>query len=843
MTFFRNALYIPSLGVEADPPDPPTPLLRQTADGNMRLMRRLADGELVITKDIPADELHDYPYAILSHTWLENNNNEVTFQDFEQRTQKSKVVGYAKIQFCADQAKQDHLEYFWVDTCCIDKRNSEELREAITSMFAWYRNAVKCYAYLIDVSFAGASDAETRSCLPLRSWESAFRASRWFTRGWTLQELLAPTSVEFFSGEGTRLGSKRSLEDCIFEITGIPRPALRGAHLSTFTVEERYLWSQGRLTKRKEDRAYCLLGIFNVFIPHNYGEGDYAFDRLREAIESKQAETARQNEILATLPRATGAAFNSRNNEHAPRCHPNTRVEVLQDINRWISTGNDKCICWLNGMAGTGKSTIARTIAKKYHDQGKLGASFFFSKGSGDLSNANKFVTSLSEQIASSIPAARRYICEAITDHKTLPEQSLREQWEHLILRPLSQLDANSCPTPLVLVVDALDECDNEQDIKDILRVLASAKSMQNIRLRIFLSGRPELPVRHAFKSIPEAERHMFILHEVPTSLVNRDIKLYFQSQFSIIRKERRFTDEWPGDRNINMLVESACGLFIWASVACRFLREGRLSSSRRIAMLVGGHQSRADPERQLDHIYVTVLRNAIPPGSNQLETTEHLKLLRETLGRIVVLRSALSMTSLAALLNRSTTDVQDTLAKFHTIFRISARTSDPIHLHHPTFRDFLLDKDRCSGLSLWADEKRMHGALADSCIEYMSKALESYVSDIDDCRTPPITGSRPEATQRNEHALRYAGLYWVEHYRRSNIHLRDGDRVHLFLQNKFLAWFEAMKQLGKSAEVGAIIRLYHSLLTVRTFNASRMFNFITHMKSSLQTIRVKYRL
>ena len=136
-----------------------------------------------------------------------------------------------------------------------------------------------------------------------------------------------------------------------------------------------------------------------------------------------------------------------------------------------------------------------------------------------------------------------------------------------------------------------------------------------------------------------------------------------------------------------------------------------------------------------------------------------------------------------------------------------------------------------------------MHGALADSCIEYMSTALESYVSDIDDSRTPMITGSRPEATQRNEHALRYAGLYWVEHYRRSDIHLRDGDRVHLFLKDKFLDWFEAMKQLGKSAEVGAIIRLYHSLLTVRTSNAPGMFNLITNMKSSLQTIRVKYRL
>ncbi|KAI9870748.1 MAG: Vegetative incompatibility protein HET-E-1, partial [Watsoniomyces obsoletus] len=133
-------------------------------------------------------------------------------------------AGYGKIQFCGDQARKDQLQHFWVDTCCIDKTNHVELPEAITSMFRWYRNAVKCYVYLSDVS-ARKRDKNDQT---RRTWEPAFRNSRWFTRGWTLQELLAPKSVRFFSREGDLLGDKMMLEQQIHEITGVPITALRG---------------------------------------------------------------------------------------------------------------------------------------------------------------------------------------------------------------------------------------------------------------------------------------------------------------------------------------------------------------------------------------------------------------------------------------------------------------------------------------------------------------------------------------------------------------------------------------------------------------------------------------
>ena len=181
-------------------------------------------------------------YGILSHTW--EDEQEVSFEDLIKGVGQCKA-GYEKIRFCGEQATRDNLQYFWVDTCCIDKSNNTELTEAINSMFRWYRNAAKCYVYLADVSAPGHNiDAQAYQS----AWEVDFRKSRWFTRGWTLQELIAPMSVEFFSKQHQRLGDKKSLEKQIHEITGIPTQALQGNPFSDFSVAERIAWAAKRQT-------------------------------------------------------------------------------------------------------------------------------------------------------------------------------------------------------------------------------------------------------------------------------------------------------------------------------------------------------------------------------------------------------------------------------------------------------------------------------------------------------------------------------------------------------------------------------------------------------------------
>jgi hypothetical protein len=244
----------------------------------MRLLSANADGGFSLTSftgnNIPS-------YAILSHTWGADDQ-ELTFQDITNGIGRNKA-GYRKIQFCGDQAKKDGLQYVWVDSCCINKSDPIELQTSINSMFRWYQNAAKCYAYLSDISTGKYS----RSSELL--WEPAFRQSRWFRRGWTLQELLAPRLVEFFSRDGRRLGTKDSLKQQIFEISGIQIEALEG-NLSGFSDRERKSWASRRETKIEEDQVYCLLGIFGVFLPLIYGEGkDHAFRRLQDEIDKRSS--------------------------------------------------------------------------------------------------------------------------------------------------------------------------------------------------------------------------------------------------------------------------------------------------------------------------------------------------------------------------------------------------------------------------------------------------------------------------------------------------------------------------------------------------------------------------
>jgi hypothetical protein len=454
----------------------------------MRLLYYKSGGELGSTEDLIDDDKIP-PYAILSHTWVDGQ--EVTFADMMKNSGKSKT-GYNKIRFCAQQAKRDGLDHFWVDTCCIDKANSVELSEAIASMFRWYKNAARCYVYLADVSSSagkGNSDANYR-------WEPAIKNSRWVTRGWTLQELLAPASVEFFSKEETRLGDRQSLMQTLHKITGIALPALRGTPMASFTVKERMDWAKERKTRRGEDAAYSLLGIFDIQMPLIYGEGrQKAMDRLRKEIREHYS---------IDLPIATGASFNSHNEEHNARCLPHTRTELLDEITTWAQNKDGKSIFWLSGMAGTGKSTIARTIAQSFASQSQLGATFFFKKGESERSNASRFFTTIATDLVKHEPGMLAGIRKALNEDPAISQRALKDQFEKLILQPLLGLQQACLQSVVrVVVIDALDECEREEDIRAILQLLARTKDIQPVPLRIVVTSRPELHIRLGFKEMP----------------------------------------------------------------------------------------------------------------------------------------------------------------------------------------------------------------------------------------------------------------------------------------------------------------------------------------------------
>jgi len=246
----------------------------------MRLLQINSNGDLSLVEyfgnSIP-------PYAILSHTWGADDD-EISFKDVKKNRARSKPFGYRKARFCGEQALRDDIHFFWVDTCCIKQESSQEVGEAVNSMYRWYHNAVICYVYLADVTVGAASHRDTDSEL---AWLSDFRSSRWFTRGWTLQELLAPMSIEFYSQDGYRLGDRTTLLAQIQWATGIAEAALLGSPLSNFSVEERISWARKRTTKREEDAAYSLLGLFGIHMPLIYGEG------RRNALKRLQREIVR----------------------------------------------------------------------------------------------------------------------------------------------------------------------------------------------------------------------------------------------------------------------------------------------------------------------------------------------------------------------------------------------------------------------------------------------------------------------------------------------------------------------------------------------------------------------
>lgn len=300
-------------------------LLQVGENGGFSLIERVGDS-------VP-------PYAILSHTW---GADEVTFKDLVDGVGKTKA-GYRKINFCGEQAAKDGLQHFWVDTCCIDKSSSAELSEAINSMFRWYRNAAHCYVYLSDVS-AQVFDSNDPA------FRTAFRTSKWFTRGWTLQELIAPRSVQFFSMEGNLLGDKTSLIEEVATITGVPVAALHGRPLSQFSIDERMSWAEKRQTTREEDAAYCLLGLFNIHMPLLYGEGRRrALRRLRNEIEDS-------NEVDGLLKWLAPPEFATVYHEYLSEREDGTGEWIFDhpQFCKWLdqreSTTDSARLFWLHGQ-------------------------------------------------------------------------------------------------------------------------------------------------------------------------------------------------------------------------------------------------------------------------------------------------------------------------------------------------------------------------------------------------------------------------------------------------------------------------------------------------------------
>ncbi|KAF2396578.1 hypothetical protein EJ06DRAFT_225929, partial [Trichodelitschia bisporula] len=393
------------------------------------------------------------------------------------------------------------------------------------------------------------------------------------------------------------------------------------------------------------------------------------------------------NKVLGKLPTAVDTPFNVRKREHDTACLPDTRVALLKQIYEWADGMDSPNIFWLSGLAGYGKSTVARTVAARCFKKG-LSASFFFTKGGGDVGHAGMFVTSIAVQLANNVPDLKPVICDAIAKHSNIASLSLREQWDRLVLAPISLFGTDQSTPKFLLIVDALDECTDESDVRIILQLFAELRGSHQTRLRVFLTSRPEAHIRDGIQHIPEVEHYDFELHGIQQSVVEHDIRVFLGHEFRRISCKYFDRTNWPSEQIINRLVQNASGLFIWAATACRFISEGKQFAADRLdSILDQGHTEGNTPEKQLNDIYSTVLEQSIPASFSEKEKEKLRSMLKSQLGSIVTLFSPLSTHSLSKLLNIPQNDVSQTMSDLHAILDIPKEPGYALRLHHPSFR------------------------------------------------------------------------------------------------------------------------------------------------------------
>ncbi|KAJ4865536.1 WD domain, g-beta repeat domain-containing protein [Trichoderma breve] len=402
------------------------------------------------------------------------------------------------------------------------------------------------------------------------------------------------------------------------------------------------------------------------------------------------------------------ATFNATNKQHAPGCLENTRVQVLSQIRSWIDDDGEKRIYWLRGMAGTGKTTISMTIAREYYKKRRLGASFFFSRSSGDLSSTTKFVATIANELAESLPAYREHLQNGLESYPSITSRSLYDQWEKLILDPLRSMSLDDGFQPMLIVIDALDECGSEYDQGVLIQCLAGLSALKKIPFRIFITSRPEGTIHIGFDRITSYSRQDFTLHDIEESIVAADLRLYYRHQLTGMDIDQSLITE----ETIDILARKSNRLFIHAATVCRFIRQGEIYAAKRLERFLASQDSQLEPERELDSIYTTILENAfakfatLRPGEMETLQLSYQKVV----GSVVIIYDKMSLTD------------------FATMVDVPQEASGQIYVLHASFRDFLSDPQKSSSLRFSIDHRKIHTNLLQRCLEIMAMELQKNI-------------------------------------------------------------------------------------------------------------------
>jgi hypothetical protein len=753
----------------------------------MRLLHHDQDGELVLTR------FNDYErpaYTILSHTWGEEEE-EVSFKELVKGGGKTKP-GYEKIRLCGEQTQRDGLQYFWVDTCCIDKSNKVELYSAIRSMFRWYQDAVKCYVYLSDVS---AKKRKLDGMLTETSWEHWLTSSQWFKRGWTLQELLAPSSVELFSQEWERLGDKMSLGPLISRITGIPQGVLQGSSLAQFDTSERLRWRGDRKTKREEDMAYSLSGICDVDIVPLYNEGkEEAFKRLHKEIQKLK-------DCLRDLSHGDPKDDKKRIEE--------TKGGLLVDSYRWVldnatfqqwQRDPQRQLLWVKGDPGKGKTMLLCGIIDELcisMPTTSLVSYFFCQATFSHLNSATAVLRGLLYMLVAQQPLLVSHIYKRYDlAGKRLFEDAnawiaLTEIWVDVLRDPSLRMG--------YLFIDGLDEC--TFDRSKLLRFIAMQSSSSS-RLKWIVSSRnwPEIE-----RSLEAAADKVLLSLELNARSISAAVKTFIDKKVSRLAEEERYDEQI---RNVisNYLSANANDTFLWVALVCQHLK----GTAKRHVM------------KKLKSIPIGLkpYYERMMSGINESEDAETCRCVLATTAILVRPVVIQELTVIVEPLKEFVDHPETVREIIQLCGSFLIMEEDTVYFVHQSAQDFLLadaqDKIFPNGIDMAHQEIFWRSlALLSSQLHRDMYKLTAPGTSTDIVQPPspdPLT------------ALRYPCVYWIDHIYNSKAMFQDShvgkkqvaDTIMLFVKEKYLYWLEALSLCNNATKCVAAMEALSSLADVR---------------------------
>ena len=719
------------------------------------------------------------PYAILSHTWGENDE-EVTPQDFmrgcnkAQSRRKRKSFGWRKIEFCSGQAARDDIQHFWIDTCCIVKENSTELQKAINSMFRWYQHAAKCYVYLTDVSIDGEGQTVSSGD---NLWERAFQRSRWFQRGWTLQELLAPKVVEFYSKEGHFLGSKESLKSQIHKVTGIPLQALHGQSLAEIPPDERFRWIESRKTSEPEDLAYSMLGIFDIHMPLIYGEGTTkAFRRLREETRKVDAGMSMEEDHCLQCLYPSGMDYDQQKNQNPDRV-PGTCLWTL-DHPKYIDWRDKDTtqLLWISADPGCGKSVLAKCIVdedlpKAFRNDPPRPILYYFFKDTGaEQRSACRAISTILHQLFSFFPKLIQYALPKFRENDGAVPTKLSE-----LCTIFNQAVTDPAAGHIICVLDALDECNEDEQLQLISFLedicLVRPKSSSAPRVKFLITSRPEFKIRQGFDKLLAESDNIELAGNDESRSIMEEIDLVIKDQIVKLQQELRLTQQ-VADHLQKRLLAMEHRTYLWIHLLWEIIRRNQHGNKSGFNKLIDNLP--ADIEGCYEHL---------------LQKSTDPEFASKVLDLVLVAARPLTVTELDVAMNieaqtSSYADLEDELEGPCRIRdTIQSRCGmmvsviqSKVYFIHQTVKDFLLRKaggehhdDQAGQISTYL--ARCHLSMSTICIQNLCfRDLHLDQAEILGALLPmDARGEQANNYCQIHPFLSYSAMHWADHFSQGN--------------------------------------------------------------------------